>query len=104
MDNRPYGSVAELSKAGLPASTIDRIRTMVRATPPRSARASESGSGDEGPYQAPPSRGMEPPESPVPAPRATTGSRAAWQSFGSATGMLAAGLVWATAGDAMASQ
>lgn len=58
VDNRPYGSVAELSKAGLPASTIDRIRTMVRATPPRSARASESGSGDEGPYQAPPSRGM----------------------------------------------
>ena len=58
VDNRPYSSVAELSKAGLPASTIDRIRSMVRATPPRSARASESGSGDEGPYQAPPSRGM----------------------------------------------
>lgn len=57
-DNRPYGSVAELSKAGLPASTIDRIRSRVRATPPRSARATESGSGDEAPYQAPPSHGM----------------------------------------------
>jgi DNA uptake protein ComE-like DNA-binding protein len=58
VDNRPYASVAELSKAGLPASTIDRIRTMVRATPPRSARASESGSGAEAPYQAPPSHGL----------------------------------------------
>ena len=31
---------------------------MVRATPPRSARASESGSGHEAPYQALPSHGM----------------------------------------------
>jgi DNA uptake protein ComE-like DNA-binding protein len=58
LDNRPYASVAELSKAGLPASTIDRIRSQVRVTAPRSARASESGSGAESPYQAPPSHGM----------------------------------------------
>jgi DNA uptake protein ComE-like DNA-binding protein len=58
MENRPYSSVADLSKAGLPASTIDRIRSMVRVTPPRSARASEARNEAPAPYQAPPSHGM----------------------------------------------
>jgi competence protein ComEA len=58
VDNRPYASVAELSKAGVPAATIDKVRSSVRATAPRAARASESGS--EGPvtYQPPPAAGM----------------------------------------------
>lgn len=58
VENRPYASVADLSKAGVPAPTIERVRSMVRVSAPRSARASESRSEPSVPYQAPPSRGM----------------------------------------------
>jgi DNA uptake protein ComE-like DNA-binding protein len=85
--NRPYSSVADLSRAGVSASTIDKIRGKVtvgrapraeraaerpseratsrepaakeeRAPAPRSARASEIRSESPVSYQPPPSRGM----------------------------------------------
>jgi competence protein ComEA len=48
VENRPYSSVAELSKAGVPASTIEKIRPMVKASAAAASRA----------YQPPPSKGM----------------------------------------------
>jgi len=56
VDNRPYASVVDLSKAGLPASTIDKIRSQVRVAPSRAARSESSDSPVA--YQPPPAAGM----------------------------------------------
>jgi predicted flap endonuclease-1-like 5' DNA nuclease len=56
VDNRPYASVADLSKAGVPASTIDKIRSQVRVAPSRAARSESSESPVA--YQPPPAAGM----------------------------------------------
>jgi hypothetical protein len=54
IENRPYSSASDLSKAGLPAGTIAKVSGMVTATRPQS-RSSE---GPVAAYQPPPSRGM----------------------------------------------
>jgi len=56
VDNRPYASVADLSKAGVPASTIDKIRSQVRVAPSRASRSESSESPVA--YQPPPAPGM----------------------------------------------
>jgi DNA uptake protein ComE-like DNA-binding protein len=55
IDNRPYSSASDLSKAGVPAGTIAKVSGMVTASRPK-------GGGSEGgavvAYRPPPSKGM----------------------------------------------
>ena len=60
IDNRPYSSVADLSKAGLPASTVDKISSQVTVSKSKAksaktsekAEASEKSSAAEKPAKA----------------------------------------------------
>ena len=44
---RPYSSVADLSRAGLPASTIDKIKPLVTASKPKKEAAAKSADTDK---------------------------------------------------------
>ena len=83
VSGRPYASVADLSKAGVPASTIEKVRGLVVVTASRPATASA-------PAAAAPRAAAPAPAAPAPAAPATRSTAAQ----GPARTAPAAGMVW----------